>query len=200
MRPAHVRDLPGAYRVCRLTGAAGGDATGLHLDPDLLGHVWVGPYLLHPDAVALVVHDAAGVAGYCVGAPDTAAFEDWLEAHWLPGLRADHPRGTAATVADRALVERIHDWPRTDAAVLRRFPAHLHIDLLPRLQGQGWGRRLAEAVLDELARGGATGIHLGVDPANPGAGAFYEQLGFTRLGHVDDGAAHWFGMTLPRTG
>ena len=35
------------------------------------------------------------------------------------------------------------------------------------------------AVLDELARAGAAGVHLGVDEANPGAHAFYARLGFT---------------------
>ena len=55
MRPATVHDLPGAYRVCLLTGLAGEDASSTYADPDLLGHIWVGPYLLYPDAVALVL-------------------------------------------------------------------------------------------------------------------------------------------------
>ena len=181
MRRAHARDLPGVYRVCLLTGAAGGDATADHADPDLLGHVWVGPYVVYPSAVALVVHDEDGVAGYAVGVPDTARFEDWLAEEWLPPLRFDHPAGSGSTEADRALVDRLHAWPRTDTALLHHFPAHLHVDLLPRLQGRGWGRRLVESVLDELARAGAPGAHLGVDPANPGAVTFYERLGFRRV-------------------
>jgi ribosomal protein S18 acetylase RimI-like enzyme len=181
MRRAHVRDLPGIYRVCLQTGAAGHDATPDHADPDLLGHVWAGPYLAYPGALALVVHDDEGIAGYAVGVPDTARFEDWLAEDWLPPLRFDHPAGSGSTVADRALVDRLHAWPRTDTVLLHHFPAHLHVDLLPRLQGRGWGRRLVESLLDALARDGAVGAHLGVDPANPGAVAFYERLGFRRL-------------------
>lgn len=176
-----LHDLPGVYRVCLLTGRSGSDASDLHDDPDLLGHVWAGAYLVHPDAVARVVHDDAGVAGYCVGVPDTDAFEQWLEEVWLPPLRERHPLGSGTTPADRALVQRLHDAPRTDAGLLLEHPAHLHVDLLPRVQGQGWGRRVVTEVLDGLAAAGVPGVHLGVDDANTGAQVFYERLGFSAL-------------------
>jgi ribosomal protein S18 acetylase RimI-like enzyme len=181
MREGTVHDLPGAYRVCLLTAAAGGDASAQHDDPDLLGHVWAGPYLVAPDAVSRVVHDEHGVAGYCVAVPDTASFEQWIERVWLPPLQARYPRGSGTTPHDAALVERLHHPTRTDAGLLATHPAHLHVDLLPRLQGHGWGRRVMQAVLDDLAKAGAVGVHLGVDEANTGAHAFYERLGFTVL-------------------
>ena len=31
------------------------------------------------------------------------------------------------------------------------YPAHLHIDLLPELQGQGWGRRLIDTLVGRAA-------------------------------------------------
>jgi GNAT superfamily N-acetyltransferase len=195
MRPATLHDLPGVYRVCRLTGAAGRDATSRHADPDLLGHVWAGPYLVAPDGVALVLHDDAGVAGYAVGVPDTARFEDWLETEWLPPLRDRLPRGSGATGADRELVERIHRRPGTPAELVAAYPAHLHVDLLPRAQGTGWGRRLVERLLDLLAGAGATGVHLGVDAENAAAIGFYEALGFSELG--SDGGGRLYGMPLP---
>lgn len=181
MRPGTLSDLPGVYRVCRLTGAGGADASSLHDDPDLLGHVWAGPYLCFPDAVSRVLHDDHGVAGYCLGVPDTSAFEAWVDAVWLPPLRERHPLGSGTTPADAALVERLHHPTRTDAGLLAAHPAHLHVDLLPRLQSQGWGRRVVEAVLDALARAGAAGVHLGVDEANVGAQQFYDRLGFTEV-------------------
>ena len=57
-------------------------------------------------------------------------------------------------------------------------PAHLHIDLLPRLQRAGWGRRLIGALADELAARGVPGVHLDVDATNLDAIAFYRRLGF----------------------
>ena len=174
---ATLHDLPGLYRVCRLTGDGGHDASGQYSDPDLLGHVWAGPYAVGPRAVALVVHDDAGVAGYCLGAPDTLEFEEWLNNEWFPPLRQRYPRDQA-TAGDQWLIDRIHAWPPTDPELLATYPAHLHIDLLPRLQGQGWGRRLITELGARLHAAGAGGIHLGVNPANAAAIAFYERLGF----------------------
>jgi ribosomal protein S18 acetylase RimI-like enzyme len=186
MRDATVHDLPGVYRVCLLTGLAGQDASADITDPDLLGHLWAGPYLLDPGAVALVVQDEQGVAGYCLAAADTTAHEDWLERHWLPPLRERYPVGTPTAAGveaglDATLVDRLHHPARADPTLLGEYPAHLHVDLLPRLQGQGWGRRLVDAVAQRLTTRGATGVHLGVDEANTGAIAFYERLGFTEL-------------------
>jgi GNAT superfamily N-acetyltransferase len=195
MRPATLHDLPGVYRVCRLTGNAGRDATARHGDPDLLGHVWAGPYLVVPDGVALVLHDDAGVAGYAVGVPDTARFEDWLETEWLPPLRDRLPIGSGTTDADRALVERMHRVPRTPEDVVAEYPAHLHVDLLPRVQARGWGRTLVDALLDRLADAGAAGTHLGVDDENVAAAGFYEALGFRELGSA---RGRLYGMVLPR--
>ncbi len=196
MRPATVHDAAGLYRVCRLTGLVGADASNRHADPDLLGHVWAGPYLHAPGAVAVVVQDEQGVAGYCVAAADTTAFEVWLEAQWLPPLRERHPVGSGATPDDAELVQRLHEWPSADPALVGAYPAHLHVDLLPRLQGRGWGRRVVEAVLTELGSRGVGGLHLVVDPANTGATAFYERLGFVPLA-VDDGGRTYGRSPLP---
>ena len=180
LRTATVHDLPGVYRVCLLTGLAGEDASSTYADPDLLGHIWVGPYLLYPDAVALVLQDAEGIAGYCVGVADTEAFEQWCQDVWLPPLREHYPRH-GSTGQDAALVERLHHMPRTDAVLTAAHPAHLHVDLLPRRQGQGWGRQMMDTMADRLATAGAPGVHLGVDEANAAGRAFYERLGFTEL-------------------
>lgn len=194
MRPGTVHDLPGVYRVCLLTGAGGGDASALHADPDLLGHLWAGPYLAYPQAVTRVLHDEHGVAGYCLAVADTRAFERWADQVWLPPLQARHPLGSGSTPADAAVVERLHHPTIADAGLLAAHPAHLHVDLLPRLQGQGWGRRVVASVLDELRATGTTGVHLGVDEGNTGAQAFYARLGFTEL----DGppGARYYGRSL----
>jgi len=190
MRPGTVHDLPGVYRVCLLTGDAGGDATGLHDDPDLLGHRWAGSYLTFPHAVTRVLHDEHGVCGYCLAVPDTAAFEEWLEREWLPPLRSRYPVGSGSTPADAAVVAALHRTTRADAGLLAAYPAHLHVDLLPRLQGRGWGRRVVESVLEELTSTGARGVHLGVDERNTGAQVFYERLGFIELAGPP-GARHY---------
>ncbi|MBU4215694.1 MAG: GNAT family N-acetyltransferase [Actinobacteria bacterium] len=178
IRPFHPCDLPAIYRICLLTADAGGDASGRHDDPDLLGHVWAGAYPMADPGLCWVVTDDRGVAGYLLATADTAGFEGWCERHWWPALRERYPLGLGSgrTAADTELVERLHDPHLTD--VPAGHPAHLHIDLLPRLQGHGMGRALIETLLAELGRRGVPGVHLGVHPANVRAKAFYAHLGF----------------------
>jgi ribosomal protein S18 acetylase RimI-like enzyme len=70
--------------------------------------------------------------------------------------------------------------------VVARYPAHLHIDLLPVLQGRGVGREMMGRLLEELQARGVAGVHLGVDARNQRAVGFYEHLGFDRLDDTDD--------------
>jgi len=71
-RPDDVVDL---YRVCLATGDAGADASALHDDPELLGHLYVGPYAaLEPEHVLVLeavggptADGAAGVGSAGVG-------------------------------------------------------------------------------------------------------------------------------------
>jgi ribosomal protein S18 acetylase RimI-like enzyme len=186
LRDATPADAPQLYRICLLTGDAGRDSSALHADPDLLGEVYVGPYLTVEPAVAGVAIDAGGAAlGYVLGTPDTTAFLSACDGQWWPALRDRHPlqaTATHRTPADQSLVELIHAPLVPDAELVAAHPAHLHIDLLPEAQGQGLGRALIEWLLSRLAESGAHGVHLGVDPRNTSAIAFYKRLGFTRWG------------------
>lgn len=180
IEPASLHDLPGAYRTCLLTGDAGQDASRLHRDPDLLGHVYVGPYLAQAGGTQLIVADEEGSAGYLLSADDTLAFEAWAELAWWPPLRARYPlRGDASP--DAELVRLIHAPERTPEAVAREFPAHLHIDLQERARGVGLGRTLIERLLDDLRGRGIRGVHLGVAADNDNAIGFYEHLGFRQV-------------------
>lgn len=170
------------YDICLLTGDSGVDASGLYQDPLLLGEVYVGPYLRLAPEHALVGVDSLGVAGYVLGVPDTVAFEAECERSWWPPLRERYPLGDYAPESpDGRIVRMIHTPPESEPDVVERYPAHLHIDLLPRLQGQGDGRRLLTVLLDGLATAGAPGVHLGVSTANQRAIGFYRRMGFTEV-------------------
>ena len=65
-------------------------------------------------------------------------------------------------------------------AIAESHPAHLHINLLPHLQGQGWGRGLIDTWRAKIAALGAPACHLAVGLSNPGAIAFYRAYGFHR--------------------
>jgi len=188
IRAALPMDLPGAYRVCLLTGDSGRDGTALFRNPDLLGHVYVGAYIVGEPDLALVVADEDGIAGYCLAAADTRAFEAWCEARWWPVLRDQYPLppdGIAGATPDDELVAAIHAPAHAPDAIVRDYPAHLHIDLLERTRGLGFGRLLIERQLHVLRERSVPGVHLDVAADNANAIAFYEHLGFVTLHRLE---------------
>jgi ribosomal protein S18 acetylase RimI-like enzyme len=196
LRPYRADDHGAVYDICVRTGAAGEDATHLLRDPSLLGHVYAGPYLVLAPELAFVVEDDDGVAGYILGAVDTTEFQDRLEREWWPGLCRRYPayRTDGDAAFDDLLIALMHSPARAPADLVAAYPSHLHIDLLPRLQGQGWGRRLIDTLVERLRAAGSHGLHLGVATANTNAQAFYRAVGFTELD--DDRVTVTFAMPL----
>ncbi|HWM18250.1 MAG TPA: GNAT family N-acetyltransferase [Ilumatobacteraceae bacterium] len=192
-------DTPALYDVCLRTADAGGDATHLHHEPSLPGHVWLGPYLALEPELAWVVDDGNGRAlGYVVGAVDTVAFEESRERSWWPELRMLYPESTkrsgTLTEADEGLVRTIHHPYPPRRQILEDHPSHLHIDLLPEAQGAGFGRVLIDTIGAALARRGSRGVYVGVAPANTPALAFYRKVAFVDL-LAEEGVV-WLGRRL----
>lgn len=166
--------------MCLQTGDSGKDATELYRNPDLLGHVYVGPYLVGQPAHSFVAADAQGVAGYTFAAADTRAFEAWEEAEWWPALREQYPL-TDGSSPDDEITRLLHAPETAPGEVVTEYAAHLHVDLLPRIQGQGLGRALIDRVLGSLRERGVRSVHLGVADDNDNATQFYRHLGFEEL-------------------
>ncbi len=189
-------DLDALYDVCLRTGDSGADATDDYRDGKLLGHLYAAPYgVLEPER-AFVLEDEQGVSGYIVGALDTLLFHRRVREAWLPALRQRYPEPQGVRESwspDERLIARFFHpdsaFPMSLPPELNRHPSHLHIDLLPRAQGQGYGGRLMEVFLAELRRQGAPGVHLGVDVDNARAIAFYRRLGFHDAFREHDGRA-----------
>src|SRR5690606_24283741 len=95
IRPAEFSDLDAMYAICVRTGAAGDDATHLYKDPDLLGHIYAGPYVMVDPGFGFVVTADGVVVGYAVATDDTAEFEAECEESWWPALRRRYPDVTA---------------------------------------------------------------------------------------------------------
>ncbi|MBS1836158.1 MAG: GNAT family N-acetyltransferase [Actinobacteria bacterium] len=191
--------------VCLRTGHAGNDATGHLLDGSLMGALWCLPYLVvEPDLASVVVLDDDTPVGYVLGAIDSAAFGAAAEEVYWPGVCERHPIGSAPEGSlDELLVHLIHDRSHTAGSRIgsdleRRYPSHLHIDLLPEAQGQGFGRRLIDRLSTQLAERGSPGVHLGVSRANERAIAFYRHLGFTEWDGPDDGIDRTFVRDLSK--
>jgi GNAT superfamily N-acetyltransferase len=185
LRRFQSEDLNALYAVSLATGHEGSDASHLYRDAELMGHIYSAPYaLLEPDLVLIVI-DGDGVAGFAAGATDTLSWEDTLERNWWPALRRKYPDPeealSATWTADQRRAFMIHHPERTPHSVAKTYPAHLHLNLLPRVQGQGVGLILLNAWLDLATRRGATAVHIGVNRANQKALRFWSRNGFTDL-------------------
>lgn len=186
IRPYRPSDREAIAEICLLTAAGGGDATGIYSDDALMPEVYALPYVDHAPALAFVVDDGGRVGGYVLGVADTAAFIEWYAREWAPGFRSRHPQPGAPTAhhpayTEAQLIADGSDPERMRIPELDAYPAHLHIDLLPEYQGRGLGRRLIDALRAALAERGVPAVHLGLDPANTRALAFYRRLGFHEL-------------------
>ncbi|MDF0514454.1 GNAT family N-acetyltransferase [Agromyces sp. H3Y2-19a] len=186
IRPYRPADRDDVALVCLRTAAAGGDATGVYSDDTLMPEVFALPYVEYAPELTFVVADEQRAAGYVMAVADTADFVEWWRREWAPGFAARHPVAAPPTehapaFTEAALIDTGVHSERMLIPELDRYPAHLHIDLLPELQGQGWGRRLIDTVRGALAERGVAALHLGLAAENTGARAFYDRLGFHEL-------------------
>lgn len=189
IRQYRQADRDQVARICLLTAAGGGDATGVYSDDSLMPEVYALPYVQFAPHLAFVVvagEDDDRVLGYVLGVADTAEFIEWYRREWAPGFLARHPSPGSSTAhspgyTEAQLIADGGDPDRLRIPELTEYPAHLHIDLLPELQGQGFGRRLIDTLRAALAERGVAAVHLGIDPANIAAREFYERLGFHEL-------------------
>ncbi len=192
IRPARPGDEAGAYYVCLKTGNFGQDGEPFYReDPDALGRIFVGPYLAYEPELSLILEDAEGICGYALAARDSHAFYDRYEREWRPTLCAQFPE-PAGDSRQWTRAQQIHylyyhpDYYCPEPYA--QYPAHMHIDLLARAQGRGYGRRMMEQIMDKLRALGLPGGHLGVSMLNTPAFGFYQRLGFKELVRVGEGA------------
>ena len=92
--------------------------------------------------------------------------------------------------------ERRYNWAKTSTVLQEKFkkeyPAHLHIDLLPAYQRQGWGGKLINALFEHLKSKNVKGVMLTTGKTNETACNFYKKYGFELLGTDGDDAAFGF--------
>ncbi|WP_043640668.1 GNAT family N-acetyltransferase [Nonomuraea candida] len=187
VRSYQSRDLDAVYDICVRTAEGGSDARGLYADDRLMGDLFAAPYVIMEPEHAHVVDDGEGNAvGYIVGTADTERFVRRYREEWIPRAGLPLPADPPVTRDDAMLA--LHYRPeRMILPELAKYPAHLHIDLLPEWQGKGRGRRLMAAFLGGLRAAGVPAVHLSMLTSNVAARAFYDRLGFEELAVPDAG-------------
>ncbi|MDP7013325.1 MAG: GNAT family N-acetyltransferase [Verrucomicrobiota bacterium] len=185
IRQATSADREAAYWVCLKTGDHGADGEALFADdPDALGRIYVGPYLEFEPELALVLEDSEGICGYCLGAMDSRKLFERYEREWRPGLAKRYPEPGGDPSGWTPVEQVYHLYHHPDyfcPEPYDLYPSQLHIDLVPRAQGRGLGRRLVEEVVSRIEANGSPGVHLGMSARNERAHGFYLKLGFEEL-------------------
>ena len=153
--------------------------------------------MLEPE-VCFVVDDGEGTAvGYLIGTPNTANFVKKYRDIFIPYLQLegvlppglDEPFGwnenlpNALRFIAHSPENLLHE---EEPQLLKDYPAHMHIDILPKYQKQGLGRKLIDAFTAAMNREGIKGIHLLMAQANVEAGMFYARTGWQRYPKVLD--------------
>lgn len=188
VRGYRPEDRPAIRRICHLTGYMGEPSGWYWADEHSFADVWSGWYTnREPESVGVVEIDGR-VEGYLLGCRDTRAAdppENIIGRNLLGGRHLLARRGTARflwrALGDVALDGVRRRLPERDPYD-PRWPAHLHIDLMPAARGHGAGRRLMERWLGQLRDAGIPGVHLGTMAENYRGIAFFEAMGFRRHG------------------
>ena len=192
LRDYREGDEAAAFHVCMKTGDHGGDGEPFFReDPDALGRIYVAPYVRFEPDLAVFLEDDEGVCGYALAARDSKSFYRRYDREIRPGLVSRFPWPTGDPKTWNRIEETYGLYHSPDYFVpepYEQYPAHLHIDLLPHAQGEGWGRRMIGALLDRLRRCEVAGVHLGMSGSNRAAYGFYRHLGFEELMRTGAGA------------
>ena len=182
LRSAKIDDLPDLLRVCLETGDSGKDATHLHKLPDLVGEIYVAPYVIHEPDLAYALLSEKRVVGYLLGVLDTRAFESLLVDKYWPLAKAKYQHfKTEITDSDRELLKDLDKQGFSDDSLTAKYPSHLHIDIVEAHQGAGYGKSMIAFLLEELKAAGSAGVHLHMSASNDRARGFYKKFGFVEV-------------------
>jgi ribosomal protein S18 acetylase RimI-like enzyme len=132
------------------------------------------------------VAEAEGaIFGFLMGCVKTKEHPRNYALHILPGLVARMIAGryhvgirTRRYIYGLVRTQLKYGPLRVDLAA---YPAHLHINVIAAARGQGLGRKLLQAYLDQLQRLAVPGVHLHTTDHNLAACKLYEKMGFRLL-------------------
>jgi len=187
VRPYRDSDRAQVRHVCHVTGYMGEPVAWMWRDTESFADLFTSYYTDAEPESALVADLDGVVAGYLLGCVDST--KAWNPAtifgrHFLRRGIGFRP-GTAGVVW-RSFGDVVVDGVRRRLPSVsvhdNRWPAHLHIDLLPSIRSRGVGGRLMHRWLGTLRETGVPGCYLETLGENHAAIAFFESMGFARHG------------------
>lgn len=181
IRPYEQRDRDGVFRLAADTAFFGEPLERFLDDRQLFCDGMYAYYTdLEPEHVWVAAADGE-VVGVLVACVDTAAHRRRWVARILPrialGFLVGRYKLGARTCrhALRTMRAAVSGGPKVD---VRKYPAHLHVNVRAAWRQRGIGRRLLETSLDQLRSLRVPGVHLNTTDLNTAAGKLYESAGF----------------------
>ncbi len=179
LRALRAGDAAQVGRVAYLTGFFGSSAARYFPDPQLFADIWTGPYFESGGRLGFVAERGGEVVGYILGLPSQGeygrALTRVIAGRIVPGVllgRYRRPFGGLPYLLRFARFPGQH-------APFDRYPAHLHINLLPGTRGLGLGSALLTAYLNALRARGVPGVQLSTTRENEAALGLYGRAGFS---------------------
>lgn len=163
-------------------GSPSGELWG---DPTSERAVYLDPYVEHCAESLFLAEDGGRLVGYLTGCPDTAAMpsEDDLLGSVMASprvlCRPSAVRFFGRAVLDLARARRRGEPTASGGLDDPRWPAHLHVNVLPEARGTGAAQALLDAWLSRLAE---RGCHLQTLVENERAVRFFGRSGFVAHG------------------
>ncbi len=136
---------------------------------DGLASVYSDSYVDFDKNICYVAEDEdCGVVGYILCAPDTKAYCcNAMRNHIKPLLKTSTLNALAA-IGEFAVYMLLS----------KKYPAHMHIDILPSHQRMGLGTQLVDTLLAQLRNANVKSMFLITDTGNKKGPRFYEKYGF----------------------
>lgn len=167
IRRARKSDLKDVEHICRMT--AGDEARADDTIGEAIAKSFSSYYIREcVDTCFVLSDDTDKAVGYILCEPDYRRFRKIFTATDVPIIsKISKKYGNAA---------RFYPLPYTLWG--KKYPAHLHIDILDEYQSKGYGSLLMKALLEELESRNINGVMLTTGSDNYGAVRFYKRLGF----------------------
>ncbi len=171
------------------TGLFGEDLTGRHIVPDkkLFSYLYSWYYVTYEPENCFVAEVDGEIAGYIIGTSDTRRQRMRFQSSMIPkiykrvlylqkfGLLYDQ---SALDWINGTLHEEVRSYQEPLPDMVDQYPAHLHLNVLPRYQRLGIGQSLLERFIEKMREADADGIHLITTSINRKAVPFYKKNGF----------------------
>ena len=190
IRKCKKEDWRGIMEVCYRTGYMGEDATGRFSDKYLFGllfclyYPWYEPWNCY---VAESKAENDKIVGYILGTMDSDLQEKHFAIKMVPRIifRLITTSWWRYPNVLKILVHLISQAPKVmeegtlgEDDLNKKYPAHLHIDILEDYQRIGIGSKLINKLETHLKKYRISGIHLGTSTRNIKAVPFYKKHGY----------------------